>query len=231
MSGWLIDKSALVRLGSSPESSTWATRIERGLVRVSTVTLLEVGHRRAPSADRQRSSPGLLWPPSGAGASSKLRRYRIDDPYLRFWFRFVEGHVDDVARGRPDIPTARFGSGWSSWRGRSIEPVVLDALTLLAAHDGRLGGAETVGAWWNRDGSTEVDVVARRAGTVPALGTVTWRQHSGVTGQELTALARARAVVPGAQSASLLAICPAGATPAASPDGVVTAEQLLDAWR
>ena len=44
MSDWLIDKSALVRLGSLPDSTGWAERIERGLVRISTVTRLEVGH-------------------------------------------------------------------------------------------------------------------------------------------------------------------------------------------
>ncbi len=40
---WLIDKSALVRLGSSPDADQWANRIERGLVAISTVTLLEAG--------------------------------------------------------------------------------------------------------------------------------------------------------------------------------------------
>jgi predicted nucleic acid-binding protein len=44
VSDWLIDKSALVRLGSLPDSTGWAERIERGLVRISTVTRLEVGH-------------------------------------------------------------------------------------------------------------------------------------------------------------------------------------------
>ncbi len=43
MTGWLIDKSALVRLGRSADVEEWAGRIERGLVRVSTVTRLEVG--------------------------------------------------------------------------------------------------------------------------------------------------------------------------------------------
>lgn len=41
---WLIDKSALTRLGSSPDADEWAGRIERGLVRITTVTLLEVGY-------------------------------------------------------------------------------------------------------------------------------------------------------------------------------------------
>src|ERR1039457_7634996 len=41
---WLIDKSALVRLGASPDAAQWARRIERGLVRVTTVTRLEAGY-------------------------------------------------------------------------------------------------------------------------------------------------------------------------------------------
>ncbi len=43
MTGWLIDKSALVRLARSPDAEEWARRIERGLVRICTVTRLEVG--------------------------------------------------------------------------------------------------------------------------------------------------------------------------------------------
>jgi predicted nucleic acid-binding protein len=40
---WLIDKSALVRLGESGNVDQWANRIDRGLVHITTVTLLEVG--------------------------------------------------------------------------------------------------------------------------------------------------------------------------------------------
>lgn len=43
MTAWLIDKSALVRLARSPDAGEWAGRIERGLVRICTVTRLEVG--------------------------------------------------------------------------------------------------------------------------------------------------------------------------------------------
>jgi predicted nucleic acid-binding protein len=41
---WLIDKSAMVRLADSPDAAEWATRIERGLVQITTVTRLEVGY-------------------------------------------------------------------------------------------------------------------------------------------------------------------------------------------
>jgi len=43
VTGWLIDKSALIRLGQSPDTVQWAQRIQRGLVRITTVTRLEVG--------------------------------------------------------------------------------------------------------------------------------------------------------------------------------------------
>ena len=39
---WLIDKSALVRLSSSPDAAQWANRIERGLIRITNVTRLEL---------------------------------------------------------------------------------------------------------------------------------------------------------------------------------------------
>lgn len=40
---WLIDKSALARLSVSGGDSEWNRRIERGLVHIATVTLLEIG--------------------------------------------------------------------------------------------------------------------------------------------------------------------------------------------
>lgn len=52
---WLIDKSALVRLGSSRDVHDWASRIERGLVHISTVTRLEVGYS-ARSAGEARAA-------------------------------------------------------------------------------------------------------------------------------------------------------------------------------
>jgi predicted nucleic acid-binding protein len=51
---WLIDKSALVRLSVSTEAELWATRIERGLVRIATPTRLEVGYS-ARTADEWRA--------------------------------------------------------------------------------------------------------------------------------------------------------------------------------
>ncbi len=57
---WLIDKSALVRLAASPDAAEWARRIERGLVRITTVTRLEVGYSARSGPDLRA---GLQQPP------------------------------------------------------------------------------------------------------------------------------------------------------------------------
>ena len=60
MSDWLIDTSALMRLASSPDAAGWADRIERGVVRIATVTRLEVGYS-AKSGEALRG--GVRRPP------------------------------------------------------------------------------------------------------------------------------------------------------------------------
>lgn len=77
MTAWLIDKSALVRLASSPDIQEWASRISRGLVRISTLTLLEVGFS-ARSAD-------------------ELRRSRIELPLTAMPVEYVTPAIEDRA--------------------------------------------------------------------------------------------------------------------------------------
>jgi predicted nucleic acid-binding protein len=60
MTTWLIDKSALARLASSPDAAAWANRIERGLVRITTVTRLEVGYSARSGSDLRT---GFAQPP------------------------------------------------------------------------------------------------------------------------------------------------------------------------
>jgi len=94
--GWLIDKSALVKLGRSPDVDLWANRIERGLVRVSTLTILEMGFSARPGKNLRME---LGRPPIG----SLPREYitpKIED-------RAVEVLVKLADRGQhraPSIP-------------------------------------------------------------------------------------------------------------------------------
>ncbi|HVV76986.1 MAG TPA: PIN domain nuclease [Mycobacteriales bacterium] len=56
VAGWLIDKSALVRLSASPDRTEWADRIERGLVQITSVTRLEVGYSARSGSDLRAAS-------------------------------------------------------------------------------------------------------------------------------------------------------------------------------
>jgi predicted nucleic acid-binding protein len=51
VTNWLIDKSALTRLNAAGDE--WLSRIQRGLVRISTVTLLEIGFSTRNGADHR----------------------------------------------------------------------------------------------------------------------------------------------------------------------------------
>lgn len=67
MTSWLLDKSAFVRLqlDQAADAETWKTRIDRGLVRISTITRLELGYSARTGADRRegfRQPPVSLMP-------------------------------------------------------------------------------------------------------------------------------------------------------------------------
>lgn len=170
--------------------------------------------------------------PVGALAKSRLRRYRIKDPYLRFWFRFVEQQLSNISRGRADIAVDSFGHDWTTWRGKAVEPLVHEALARLAPSLDILEGVHDVGSWWNRENTHEYDVVApdARSGEVRAVGTVKWRERKQVTAAELAHLAKARAVVPMADQARLITVCPAGLRPGVRPDLALTPADLLASW-
>jgi predicted nucleic acid-binding protein len=78
--GWLIDKSALVRLGRSPGGELWADRIQRGLVRIATVTLLEVGYSARDAEDLRaglREPPVASMPVEHAAPASEDRAVEV----------------------------------------------------------------------------------------------------------------------------------------------------------
>lgn len=87
MTTWLIDKSALVRLARSPDADKWASRIQRGLLRISTVTLLEVGFS-ARSADDLRAS---LDQPPLASMPVEYLTPKVEDRALAVQISLAEG--------------------------------------------------------------------------------------------------------------------------------------------
>jgi uncharacterized protein len=74
-------------------------------------------------------------------------RYRVADPYLRFWLRFIWPSLPDVARGRPDLALTRVTSSWSEYRGQAVEPIVRQSLERIAATDPQIADASVVGGY------------------------------------------------------------------------------------
>jgi uncharacterized protein len=204
--------SAVGNLGGDDAAKTAVTRALKPLVDVKKVVAIDV--------------------PVGTPQKTKTRRYRIVDPYLRFWFRYCRPHLADIARGRDDLAIDHYDRDYSSWRGKTIEPLVHEAVSRLARIDDRFAGVEQVGAWWDRTNQHEYDIAASaRAGTVGWLGTIKWRPNKPVTAAEIAALAEGRADVPGAAQARLLAVCPSGSAEGAGADMTLTAADILASWR
>ena len=59
LTGWLIDKSALVRLANSPDANVWASRISKGQVHLSSITRLEIGYSARSSKELTNSFSSL----------------------------------------------------------------------------------------------------------------------------------------------------------------------------
>ena len=95
MTAWLIDKSALVRLSQAADAIEWASRVERGLVRISTVTRLEVGYSARTAADHRV----LLGEPPISSMPVEYLTPRIEDRALELQFALAE-------RGQHRAPSA-----------------------------------------------------------------------------------------------------------------------------
>ena len=48
---WLVDKSAFNRLAASPDAPEWINRANRGLIKISTATRLEIGYSARSAAE------------------------------------------------------------------------------------------------------------------------------------------------------------------------------------
>ncbi|MBI4932533.1 MAG: PIN domain nuclease [Actinobacteria bacterium] len=86
MTAWLIDKSALVRLQDCSETEAWLSRIDRGLVRISTVTRLEVGYSARTATDHRLALGG---PPISSMPVEYLTP-RIEDRALELQLALAE---------------------------------------------------------------------------------------------------------------------------------------------
>ncbi|MDA8025216.1 MAG: ATP-binding protein [Actinomycetota bacterium] len=164
---------------------------------------------------------------------SKEARYRVDDPYLRFWLTFIGPHLAEIERGRSDRVLARIKASWTSWRGRAIEPIVRESLARLLPLDGL--AAEAVGGYWTRTNVPEVDIIGADrnplAKVITFAGSIKWLETEPFDNGDLNALAAATLQVPGAsKDTPLIAVSRSGVGPNVNAAFKFGPDDLIKAW-
>jgi uncharacterized protein len=163
---------------------------------------------------------------------SRETRYRIEDPYLRFWLSFIAPGLPSIERGRGDRVLEAVRAGWTSWRGRAIEPVIREALWRLG-EDLLPRGTAAVGGYWTRTNDPEIDLVGADrspiAKEVTFVGSVKWLENKPFDDRDLARLIAHRGQLPGAHEGTpLLAVSRRGTTTESLP--VMGPDDLLTAW-
>jgi uncharacterized protein len=168
-----------------------------------------------------------------ATTPSKERRYRVADPYLRFYLAYMQAAIPLIERGRPDLALERVQGSWTSWRGRAIEPVIREALFRLAPEFG-WPEVEAVGGWWNRQNNPEIDLVGADRGPVASriffVGSIKWHETRPFDRHDHAALIRGLASVHGADDTTELVAVSRSATTDDVPLRSISPKELIRAW-
>ncbi len=215
-------RDVLRRIGSGERTFTNIARAGGGMHAAAVNrALTTLGDNRVTARDVPLSA-----------AASKEARYRVADPYLRFWLRFIEPNMADIERGRSDRVIEVIRRDWTSWRGRAIEPIVREALALMPTI-GSVASAPVVGGFWTRTNVPEIDVVGADrlapAKRVLYAGTLKWMERDPLTQADMDKLVVDLGQVPGAGPGTpVIAVSRSGVTGRA--DATVGPDELLAAF-
>ena len=80
-------------------------------------------------------------------------KWQIDDPFLRFWFRFVYPYQGLIESNRTSLLLQYVSDNYMQFTGKTLERFYHD----LAMQSGRY---TRIGHWWDKKGENEIDMVA-----------------------------------------------------------------------
>jgi uncharacterized protein len=174
--------------------------------------------------------------PYSTKATRRTALWEIADPYMRFWLAFVDRGIDLIERGRGALLLERFERSWPAYRGRAIEPLARESIEQLLPDAERFGAARHVGAYWNRSGTVELDLVGGDerpvAKRIAFLGSIKWRERRPFGRADAAELTARRADIPGADPETLLVgVSAQGFDGDARLDTRLGPKDLIDAWR
>lgn len=119
--------------------------------------------------------------PFGADPGARSGRWRLDDDFLRFWFRFVFPFQSDLESGLP--PDTLFTAEISPFLNDHTAPTFERWCRAWVRRTGH-GGVTRVGRWWGnaadefrRSGertTEEIDIVGSRRNQVVVVGEAKW---------------------------------------------------------
>jgi AAA+ ATPase superfamily predicted ATPase len=168
-------------------------------------------------------------------APSRETRYRVADPALRFWLRFIDPGLPLIERGRGDLVLAAVRRDFGTWRGRAIEPVVRESLLRLLHDDADFADATAVAGYWTRSNDVEVDLIgadrAPVANQIAFVGSIKWLERAPFDQADVARLLQHRARVPGATDHTPLAAVTRSGSAADLLTRVWGPADLVDAWR
>lgn len=172
--------------------------------------------------------------PYSARGPGKNTRYTVQDPYLRFWLRFLAPNIELVERGRGDVLVEQIHDSWPTFRGRAIEPIIRVSVERLLPHE-RFGSARFVGGYWTRDNRIEVDLVGGadpdRADPVEFVGSIKWRENERFSRNDVATLIAHREEVPGAHDRSILVGVGRSGSATQDLDVFIEPADIVNAWR
>ena len=122
--------------------------------------LVNLGYvRRRYPLERRRRNP-------------KQVRFGIDDPLLRFWFRFVFPNMSAIrSAGAARAFGERIAPALDAWFGGCFERLCREALPLIYTSEG-VGAGFEIGEYWSQE--TQIDVVGVRDDNRTDLGECKW---------------------------------------------------------
>ena len=143
----------------------------------------------------ERRIPATI-PPAQRGSTTRSR-YALRDPYLRFYFRFIEPNLEMIELGLTDLLWERISEQFRAFIGGTVFEELCREWTVLQARQGRLPFApELVGSHWATDAQIDVVAINWREQTI-LLGECKWGGDAVGSAVIRELVAKTALVVPG----------------------------------
>jgi AAA+ ATPase superfamily predicted ATPase len=113
--------------------------------------------------------------PVSEKANSRKGLWKINDPMIRFWFKYVlpHRHMIEIEAGQKAIPFIK--KSWNDYMGEIYE-MISTQLTRELIKQEKLPFVEKLGRWWNKE--MEFDIVGINRKKVSLVGEVKWGHFS-----------------------------------------------------